>query len=413
MSAVIRMDISIYRTVAIAAALGCIMGGTTTIAASGPPPKQPRPGVCVPAEGCIPSVSTQNLGQMGEFYVGGSWQGEPDHKIMYGSIFVEVWIPKQVRHQYPVVLVQGGGGQTLMASIQTPDGRPGWAYNFLDAGYTVYMVDAPGVGRAAYLPGVYPPLTPPHTAIQMEEEWTGGAPPAPEVQRVWPQWSKYTQWPSASRDKGRVGDPVFDYYAETEVQYVAGYQEKLFSEALKRLLDLIGKPVIMLVNSGYAPSGWVAADARPKLIKAIIAVEPWAPPIENAELGQTGPGRVWGLSNLPLHYDPPVSNPAELQPVRQATAPEPGLVPCWVQKEPAHKLINMISVRVLNVTGEASYHRPYARCIAEWLNQAGVKTTYVKLEDIGLPGNGHQMMVEKDSEDIARFFMQWLDKNVR
>jgi hypothetical protein len=67
---------------------------------------------------------------------------------------------------------------------------------------------------------------------------------------------------------------------------------------------------------------------------------------------------------------------------------------------------------VLNVSGEASYHRPYARCIAKWLNQAGVKTTYVNLEDVGLPGNGHQMMSERNSAGIARFFMNWLDRNV-
>ena len=127
----------------------------------------------------------------------------------------------------------------------------------------------------------------------IEEVWTGTRPPAPEIEKVWPQWNKHTEWPGDSADKGRIGDPVFDYYAETEGQYIAGYQEKLFSEALIELLDLIGKPVIMLVNSGYAPSGWVAADARQKLIKGIIAPEPWAPPIENS---RTGTKPVRGVS---------------------------------------------------------------------------------------------------------------------
>lgn len=367
---------------------------------------------CVPTKGCIPTVSTENLGSLGDFYVGGTWAGKPGSEVMYGTMFVEVLVPKTVQHPYPIVFVQGGGGQTLLASKQTPDGRPGWAYDFLNAGYTVYMVDSPGSGRSAYLPGLYPPLALPHSATQMEEEWSGGLPPSPRSEKDWPQWNKHTEWPGSSPDKGKIGDPIFDYYAKTEVQYIAGYQEMLFSEALIQLLDLIGKPVILLVNSGYAPSGWVAADARPGHIKGVIAAEPWAPPIENSELGQTGPGRLWGLSNLPLHYDPSIQNPSELQPVRQANPPEPGLVPCWLQKEPAHKLINMEGFPVLDVSGEASYHRPYARCVAEWLNQAGVKTTYVKLEDVGLHGNGHQMMSESDSAGISRFFMQWLDKNV-
>ncbi len=375
-------------------------------------PASSLPTQCVPTKGCIPTVSTENLGRIGDFYVGGRWEGKSGSEVMYGAMFVEVLVPRKVQHPYPIVFVQGGGGQTLLASIQTPDGRPGWAYDFLNAGYTVYMVDSPGSGRSAYLPGLYPQMAPPHSATQMEEEWSGGLPPSPQAEKDWPQWNKHTEWPGASPDKGKIGDPMFDYYAKTEVQYIAGYQEKLFSEALIQLLDLIGKPVVLLVNSGYAPSGWVAADARPGLIKGVIAAEPWAPPVENEELGQTGPGRLWGLSNLPLHYDPPIGSPAELQPVRQTSQPEPGLVPCWLQKEPAHKLINLEGLPVLDVSGEASYHRPYARCVAEWLNQAGVKTTYVKLEDIGLPGNGHQMMSENDSAGIARFFMQWLDKNV-
>ena len=372
-----------------------------------------RPAVCIPTDGCIPTFSTENLGRMGNFYVGGNWEGKPEQEVMVGAMYVEVLVPKKIQHPYPIILVQGGGGQTVVASLQTPDGRPGWAWNFLNAGYTVYMMDPPGSGRSAYFPDLYPPLASPRTAKVMEQVWTGGRPPTPQMQKAWPQWNKYAEWPSEAHNKGQIGDPVFDYYAKTELQHILGYQEKLFSDALIRLLDLIGKPVIMLVNSGYAPSGWVAADARPKLIKGIIAVEPWEPPIENAELGVTGPARPWGLSNLPLHYSPPLKDPTELRPVRQAKAAGPGLIPCWLQQEPAHKLINMEVFPVLEVSGQASYHRPFAGCTAEWLNQAGVKTTYVRLEDIGLRGNGHQMMSEKNSAAIAGFFMQWLDDNVR
>lgn len=349
---------------------------------------------------------------MGNFYVGGKWMGKPGHKIMYGAMFVEEWVPKKILHPYPVVFVLGGGGQTFLAAVQTPDGRPGWAYNFVNAGYTVYMVDPPGSGLSPYIPGVYQKQVPPRTATTMEEEWTGGKPPTPKMQKAWPHWNKYTEWPSNSPKKGRIGDPVFDYYAKTELQHILGYQEPIFSKAIIRLLDLIHKPVIMLVNSGYAPSGWDAADARPQFIKAIIAVEPWEPPIGNLELGETGYGRLWGLGNLPLHYSPPITNPAQLHPIRVAKAPKPGLDRCWIQGKPVHKLINLIHVPVLEVSGQASYHRPFAYCEAKWLNQAGVKTDYVNLEDVGLPGNGHQMMSEKNSAGIAKFFLSWLKKNV-
>jgi hypothetical protein len=37
---------------------------------------------------------------------------------------------------------------------------------------------------------------------------------------------------------------------------------------------------------------------------------------------------------------------------------------------------------------------------------------YVNLEDVGIRGNGHQFMSEKNSAEISKFFMDWLEKNV-
>jgi hypothetical protein len=83
-----------------------------------------------------------------------------------------------------------------------------------------------------------------------------------------------------------------------------------------------------------------------------------------------------------------------------------------LQKEPAHKLTNLEGIPVLDVSAEASYHRVFDSCIAKWLKQAGVETEYVKMEDVGLAGNEHEMMLDKNSDDIARFFLTWLDKHV-
>jgi hypothetical protein len=62
---------------------------------------------------------------------------------------------------------------------------------------------------------------------------------------------------------------------------------------------------------------------------------------------------------------------------------------------------------------ESSYQCPYSRCIPKWSNQAGVNTKYVNLEDVGMRGNGHQFMSEKNSAEISKFFMDWLEKNVQ
>src|SRR6202521_453988 len=369
------------------------------------------PGAAPPTS--IPTFSTANIARQGHFYVGGHYTGEPGKETMDGAMYVEVWVPKDIRHPYPMVFVTGGGGQGAYSLMQTPDGRPGWAYDFVNQGYTVYMMDYPVQGRSAFIPGLDGTLTPPRSGPLMEEVWSGGR-PASTPQSSWPQAKKYSQWPSDAPNKGKIGDPVFDYFAKTELGFPsADDMEQLSADDLVQLVDLIGQPVILLLHSRLATSGGLLAEPRPKLVKGIVAAEPWGPPIENAELDAKGPGHVWGLTNFPIHYDPPIKEASELQTVREEKADAPDLVPCWIQKEPARKLINLEGIPILNVSGEASYHRPYARCVAKWLNQAGVKTTYVNLEDVGLPGNGHQMMSERNSAGIAKFLMSWLDKNVR
>jgi pimeloyl-ACP methyl ester carboxylesterase len=397
---------TIWRPTAVFILLGFIW------AANGGAQQAAKDTPVVPPLTSVPTFSTENIARQGHFYVGGKWVGKPGEEVMRGAMYVETWVPKKIRYKYPILFIQAGGGETNVALLQTPDGRPGWAYDFVNRGYTVYMMDLPARGRSAYVPGADGDLLPPRSGPLMEEVWSGARPPS-TPQSSWPQATKHTQWPGDGPNKGKMGDPVFDYFAKTDTQSPTGKDmEELSAKDILELVDLIHEPVILLLHSGVAPAGWLVADARPKLVKGIIAAEPIAPPIENAERGATGPGRLWGLTNLPMTYDPPVKDAAELHPVRQDEADGPDLIPCWVQKEPAHKLVNLEAIPVLNVSGEASYHRPYSHCIAKWLNQAGVKTKYVNLEDVGIRGNGHQFMSEKNSAEVSKLFMDWLEKNV-
>jgi len=70
------------------------------------------------------------------------------------QMYVERWIPKDVRHPYPVVLIHGGFGQGS-DWFSTFDGRRGWATLFLEQGYKVYVLDRPGQGRNPYQPFVH------------------------------------------------------------------------------------------------------------------------------------------------------------------------------------------------------------------------------------------------------------------
>jgi pimeloyl-ACP methyl ester carboxylesterase len=361
----------------------------------------------------IPKVSLNNVARHGFFYAGGKYVGElgeEKESTMGGAMYVEVMVPKQIRSPYPVVFLHGAG-QTGVDWLQTPDGRPGWAYNFLDLGYVVYLQDFPARGRSQYVPGVdgVPGKLNLNirTAANLEETFTASA-----ARADFPQAKKHTQWPGT----GRMGDKVFDDFARTQVQFLAGgRQETLTRDANIALLDMINTPVILLTHSQGGAFGWLIADARPNLVKAIITAEPAAPPIKGVDTSKLtyndGGGLSWGVANSPITYDPPVQNPSELQTALDGKT-EPGKVACYLQQEPARKLKNLQNIPVLFLNGEGGYHRVYDHCLAKWLNQAGVKTEYVEMEKVGLPGNGHMMMLERNSADIAKYMGSWLSKNV-
>src|SRR6266851_4604963 len=305
-------------------------------AANGAPPKK------------IPTFSTADLSRTGIYYAGGKYVGAPGKEVMEGSAYVDVWVPKQIKHPYPIVYIHGAG-QTATDWQQTPDGRPGWAYYFAKQGYVQYMVDSPARGRSPYVP---------------------------------------------------------DHDGNLNIRTAAN-------------LDAIKSPVIILSHSQGGAVGWLMADARPNQVKGIVTVEPGGPPIKNVDTAKvayntaaTG-GMSWGVTASPITYDPPIKNASELQVALEEKSDIPGdVVPCYVQKEPAHKLVNLTKIPVVYLSAEGGYHREFDHCLAKWLNQAGVKTQFVRMEDAGLRGNGHEMMLEKNSDEIAKWIGGWMDKNI-
>lgn len=86
---------------------------------------------------------------------------------------------------------------------------------------------------------------------------------------------------------------------------------------------------------------------------------------------------------------------------------------CWVQSGEPRKLANLAKIPILIVTGEASYHAPYDHCTARFLEQAGVPVTFMRLEEQGIYGNGHLMMLEKNSDQIIDLIEKWATRRVR
>jgi pimeloyl-ACP methyl ester carboxylesterase len=120
------------------------------------------------------------------------------------------------------------------------------------------------------------------------------------------------------------------------------------------MLDKLG-PSIIVTHSAGGPFGWIVAEARPNLVKGIIAIEGAGAPFQ----GQN----IWGLSDVPVAYDPPVSDPAQIK-LKRVTPEEniPGINPYNLQEEPAHKLKNLLNIPVALVTAEGSCIARQPRC---------------------------------------------------
>ncbi|HWG68444.1 MAG TPA: hypothetical protein VN692_03420, partial [Steroidobacteraceae bacterium] len=111
------------------------------------------------------------------------------------------------------------------------------------------------------------------------------------------------------------------------------------------LLDRIG-PAILLTHSMGGPFGWLVADARPGIVKAIVAIEPVGPPF--GEIGPSLGTLRWG------------------------------------------------------VTADASPSSRIDHGTVDFLRQAGVAAEHLRLEEIGIRGNGHLMMLERNDQRNIR-----------
>lgn len=54
-----------------------------------------------------------------------------------------------------------------------------------------------------------------------------------------------------------------------------------------------------------------------------------------------------------------------------------------------------------------------ATVVAQRAPQAGVTHTFLQVEDASIQGNGHMMMLEKNSAQIAARLQQWIVEHVK
>jgi pimeloyl-ACP methyl ester carboxylesterase len=333
----------------------------------------------------MPSSSGHPLPtRRGYFWTGAERVEGPWGTVIRAPMYVEWEAPPEVEHPWPIVLIHGGGGQGL-DWMGTIDGRPGWSTLLVQRGYEVYVVDRPGHGRSSFHPDVIGPMGPPFPL----EAGVGIFRSPSEGPATHPTAHLHTQWPGTRDDD----DPALEAIVTSSGPMPA---DLALSQALDQsrgaeLLDRIG-PAVLFTHSLGGPAGWLIADVRPDLVKAIVAIENIGPPfVERPELGLS---LEWGLTSAPLTYDPPAEAAAEL-------------------KGQARRLPYLAGIPIAIVSAEASPFVHHHDEMVSFLQKAGCDVEGLRLADHGVHGNGHAMMLERNNAEALEPIVRWVEGKVR
>ena len=299
--------------------------------------------------------------EQGSFFVGGTIQfRDPagttpnDPRFVAGDIsvdhmFVEYQIPADQRYRYPIVLMHGGG-HTAKVFETTPDGREGWYISFTRRGFSPYAVDAPNRGRSGYDP------------TQRYKVYLGlAAPTTLEVGNIYSAqaaWVAFRWGPSYGVQYDGQQFPVGylnDYLPQSVPSYRDATQNPKIVADLVALIDRLG-PCILLGWSTGTSNVMNAAVQRPTLVKAVVGIE--------------------------------------------GTPPSGGVDVNTLARIPVVALVG-------DHTSPAS-----ARAFTDQLRALGGDASTVWLPDVGLYGNGHTMMLERNNEQIADIIEQWIAEHV-
>jgi pimeloyl-ACP methyl ester carboxylesterase len=292
-----------------------------------------------------------------------------------GQMYVGFQLVARKQHPYPLVLVHGGGGQAT-DWMGTPDGRDGWLDYFLAAGFDVYYVDRPAHGRS------------PNSRSYGEQ--LGAQPTTEFIANTFTVQSR--QYPGGGAANSKE---VAAHTASSEPGPTAS--NAVLKENLGELLDRIG-PAIVVTHSAGGPSGWLAMEARPNLVKGVLAIEPAMGITEN-------------LAPL-ITFSPALAAGERIQ-TEELPSEGPGLNACRLQpKDKVHTVPAYKGKKVLFVVSPLSQpmFTGNVHCSVHILNQLGADAKLARLkEDFRIEGNGHFMNEELNNGEIAKkVFIPWL-----
>jgi pimeloyl-ACP methyl ester carboxylesterase len=284
---------------------------------------------------------------------------QPGHMVT-GQMYVRYQVPKKQRPGgYPIVLVHGGSHSGATYET-TPDGREGWDTIFLRLGYPVYIVDWPGRARSSFNPDAI-------NQAQMEKNATllpASGQRAATIESAWHTFRFGPEYPTQFPNPQFPFNVLNQYLAQLVINTEADKPDALV-DALAALLDRIG-PAIVLTHSASGPSGYQLVARRSNLVKGLVSAEPGG----TACSADTDAASFKATPALTFFGDFTDNHPF------------------WSQK--------------------------YNECksMADRIKAAGGDAVTLKLPSVGIFGNSHMLMMEKNNVEIAEWIDKWLRVNV-
>jgi pimeloyl-ACP methyl ester carboxylesterase len=314
-------------------------------------------------------ASPITLRGMGSFHIGGRLvevTGKPVREVTFGAggvpakldpnglyqveqMYVQYFLPKDRKGKLPL-LMWHGGGLTGATYETTPDGREGWMNMFIRKGWDTYVSDAVERGRSGFAP---PDIWKGEPAfLTNANPW--------ERFRIGPGPGSFDRDPAKRKVNPGSQFPIEAY--DNFVKQVVPRWTNTDDAIIAAYIELVDKlcPCVILFHSQAGAFGFKVAQARPDKVKALIAVEP-------AVAGDKD--KAAAIKDIPVLMMFGDFIPQDTR---------------W-PKMRANDLDYVAAVRA-----------------------AGGKVDVVNLPEIGIKGNSHMLMMDKNNAVTADLIQKWL-----
>ncbi len=286
-------------------------------------------------------------------------------RITVNQMYVHYRVPAAAKG-VPVVMVHGSN-HTGVTYETTPDGREGWATWFVRLGNPFYVVDHSGRGRSGFDP----------TPINQVRDTAGSNPSSLPTMFFGTHeraWINFRFGPAYGKPFPNLQFPLeaLDQYLQqlvpnSETALQGGAANTV--NALAALLDRIG-PAVVVVHSQSGVYGIDLVRKRAQRVLALISIE----------------GGCEGLT--------------------------PGDASAHFTKVP---FVSVWGDNSVGAKGTVNGDKRRNACAqgANTIKAAGGRASLLMLPDIGIPGNSHMLMMDRNNLQIADVLRKWIAENVQ